>query len=130
MLFPQVKISEMVKTRSVITFRSIRVKKLNHLNPKSPSMVQATFDSILTHHSSEFSLFCSTIFFCIQQHLNITQFLIGLTAWFSQSEIEFRSNFLNLGEKRQRMFLRMVGEYGPCCFSDITSEFDLHCQIG
>ena len=32
-------------------------------------------------------------------HLNVTQLLIGLTIWFSQSEVVLHSNLQNLGEK-------------------------------
>ena len=49
-------------------------------------------------------------------NLNVTQLLIGQTVWFGQSEVVLHSNaakYSKIWRTRQRMLLRMVGEYGP-----------------
>ena len=67
-------------------------------------------------------LFLQDLYIWMQHNLwlakpyGFTQLLIGLTIWFSQSEVVLHSNackYRKIERTRLRMFWRMVGEYGP-----------------
>ena len=64
-------------------------------------------------------------------NLNVTQLLIGSTVWFSQSEVVLHSNtarYRKIWRRRQRTFLRMVGEYGHCFFNLYQTILGLNNQ--
>ena len=59
-----------------------------------------------------------------------TAVLNGETIRFSQSEVVLHSNLQNLGAKKKRLFLRMIGEYGPRSISDGRTFLKISLNIG